>query len=88
VTLHRAVATAMVHGPAAGLALLDPLAGDERLVRGHRYLAVRAHLLERAGDHERAIEHYRAAAERTASIPERSSLTTRAARLAGSPTRG
>ena len=51
VTLNRAVAVAMVHGPAAGLALLEPL--DERLPGHHRLDAVRGHLLEMLGDGER-----------------------------------
>ncbi len=42
VPLNRAVATAKVHGPAAGLALLVSLLDDERVTRGHRYHAVRA----------------------------------------------
>ena len=50
-------------------------------VAHYRLDAVRAHLLERAGDYERALVHYRAAAERTASIPERNYLTSKAARL-------
>jgi predicted RNA polymerase sigma factor len=50
VTLNRALATAMVHGPAAGLALLEPL--QEQLANHHRLDAVRAHLLEMAGDTE------------------------------------
>jgi predicted RNA polymerase sigma factor len=55
---------------------------DGRL-RGHYRLdAVRAHLLERAGEHERALAHYLAAAERTSSIPERDYLRARATRLA------
>jgi predicted RNA polymerase sigma factor len=90
VSLNHAIAVAMVHGPAAGLALLEPLDSDGRL-RGHYRLdAVRGHLLERAGEPERAIEYYRSAAERTASIPERNYLTTRAARLAAAalPGRG
>ncbi|MCA9514198.1 MAG: RNA polymerase sigma factor, partial [Myxococcales bacterium] len=49
VALSHAVAEAMVHGPAHGLARLDELARDPRLARGHRVDAVRAHLLERAG---------------------------------------
>jgi len=82
VSLNRAIAAAMVHGPERGLELLAALDGDARL-RGHYRLdAVRAHLHERAGDPERAIAHYRAAAERTASIPERDYLTLKAARLA------
>jgi RNA polymerase sigma factor (sigma-70 family) len=82
VTLNRAIAEAMVHGPRAGLDLLEPLDADARL-RGHYRLdAVRGHFLEMAGDHERAVTHYRAAAERTASLPERNYLLTKAARLA------
>jgi len=82
VTLNHAVATAMVHGPAAGLARLEALDADERLAGHHRLAAVRAHLLELAGNHEQAIEQYRIAAERTTSIPERNYLLTQAAQLA------
>ncbi|HEX5725312.1 MAG TPA: sigma-70 family RNA polymerase sigma factor [Longimicrobiaceae bacterium] len=81
VALNRAIAAAMVHGPEVGLQLLQALDADARLRGNHRLDAVRAHLLERAGDPERAIAHYRAAAERTASIPERDYLLTKAARL-------
>ncbi|CAM5499622.1 RNA polymerase sigma24 factor [Streptomyces xanthochromogenes] len=80
ITLNRAVATAMVHGPAAGLALLaDP---PPALVGHHRLHAVRAHLHELAGDREAAVADYRAAAHRTASLPEQHHLSLRAARLA------
>jgi RNA polymerase sigma factor (sigma-70 family) len=79
VTLNRAIAAAMVDGPATGLALLEGL--DERLPGHHRLDAVRAHLLEMAGDRDAAIAHYRTAAGRTASVAERDYLTTRAARL-------
>src|SRR4029450_13333534 len=48
VALNRAIAAAMVHGPAAGLMLLEPL--DEQLARHYRLDAVRAHLHEMAGD--------------------------------------
>jgi predicted RNA polymerase sigma factor len=82
VSLNRAVAAAMVHGPAAGLALLEALDADPRLRGHHRLDAVRAHLHETAGDAERAVVHYRAAAERTASTPERNYLLVKAARLA------
>ena len=60
VTLNRAVAAGMADGPAAGLAVLDSVA--ERLDGNYRVDAVRAHLLELAGDTENALEHYRAAA--------------------------
>jgi RNA polymerase sigma factor (sigma-70 family) len=84
VSLNRAIAAAMVHGPAAGLELLEALDADPRLRGHHRLDAVRAHLHETAGDPARAIAHYRAAAERTASTPERNYLLVRAARLAAS----
>jgi len=79
VSLNRAIAAAMVDGPAAGLALLEPL--DERLAGHHRLHAVRAHLLEMSGDVDAAVAEYRAAAGRTKSVPEQNYLTTQAARL-------
>ncbi len=79
VTLNRAIAAAMVEGPAAGLTLLDGL--EERLAGHHRLDAVRAHLLEMDGDPEAAIARYRMAAGRTTSVAERNYLLTRAARL-------
>jgi predicted RNA polymerase sigma factor len=82
VSLNRAIAAAMVRGPAEGLKLLEALDADARLSGHYRLDAVRAHLYQMAGDDERAIAHYRAAAERTTSIPERDYLTTKAARLA------
>jgi predicted RNA polymerase sigma factor len=81
VMLNHAIATAMVHGPSSGLELLLELDSDGRLNGHHRLDAVRAHLLELAGDHDAAIAHYRIAAGRTASIPERNYLMTQAARL-------
>jgi predicted RNA polymerase sigma factor len=81
VSLNRAIAVAMVHGPAAGLALLDQLAAGGELAAHHRLDAVRAHLLEKAGDLGGALVHYRMAAERTTSIPERDYLLSQAARL-------
>jgi predicted RNA polymerase sigma factor len=86
VTLNHAVAVAMVAGPQAGLDLVAGLAGDERIARSHRVDAVRAHLLEMAGDHAAAREAYRSAARRTTSMPERRHLVARAARLAGEAT--
>ena len=82
VALNHAVAAAMVHGPAAGLELLDGLDRDRRLAGHYRLDAVRGHLLERAGNRAGALAHYRAAAEGTASLPERNYLLTKAARLA------
>jgi RNA polymerase sigma factor (sigma-70 family) len=83
VTLNHAVAVAMVHGPRAGLELLATLDGDDRIATHHRLDAVRAHLLELAGDHAAARAGYRTAARRTTSLPEQRYLEGRAARLAG-----
>lgn len=79
--LSHAVATAMVDGPAAGLAELDELASDPLLGRSHRLTAARGHLLERAGQRETAMTAYRDAANRTTSTAERTYLLLRAARL-------
>ncbi|MCW3066322.1 MAG: putative polymerase, sigma-24 subunit, subfamily [Solirubrobacterales bacterium] len=81
VTLNHAVAVAMVHGPEAGLELLAPLDADERMATNHRLDAVRAHLLELAGDREGARERYRRAARRTTSLPEQRYLEAKASRL-------
>lgn len=76
VALNRAVAVAMVHGPRAGLAELGSLEV------GHRVHAVRAHLLELAGEREAAGAAYREAARLSRSIPEQRYLALRAATLA------
>lgn len=81
VTLNHAIAAAMVHGATKGLELLDALKADPSLADHHRLYAVRAHLLELAGDREGAVSHYRAAAGKTGSLPERNYLLTQAARL-------
>jgi predicted RNA polymerase sigma factor len=81
VTLSRAVAVANVHGPTAGLALLGTLDADQRMAHTHRLEAVRAHLLEQAGDTAAARESYLRAAKMTASLPEQRYLELRAARL-------
>lgn len=86
VVLNHAIAEAMVHGPRAGLKLLDALDSDLRMATHHRLAAVRAHLLELAGDSRAAIAHYQAAAARTTSIPERNYLVTQAAKLTASAT--
>jgi RNA polymerase sigma factor (sigma-70 family) len=82
VTLNRVVAVAMVRGPRAGLELLAAAEADPALSGHHRTHAVRAHLLEMAGDRDAAHAQYRLAAQRTLSIPERRYLESRAARLA------
>ncbi|MEW1837299.1 DUF6596 domain-containing protein [Nonomuraea angiospora] len=81
VTLNRAIALAEIEGPAAGLALLSTLDGDERMAGHHRLLSVRAHLLEKTGDPAGAYEHYRRAAKSTASLAEQRYLESRAGRV-------
>jgi RNA polymerase sigma factor (sigma-70 family) len=79
VTLNHAVAVAMVDGPQAGLALLATL--DGALAESHRLVAVRAHLLELAGDKGAACAAFREAARRTTSLPEQRYLEGRAGKL-------
>ncbi|HEY2436638.1 MAG TPA: RNA polymerase sigma factor, partial [Solirubrobacteraceae bacterium] len=82
VTLNKAVALAMVDGPQAGLELLATIDDDESMAHTHRLDAVRAHLLELAGDVDAARASYRRAAKLTRSVPEQRYLALRAARLA------
>jgi RNA polymerase sigma factor (sigma-70 family) len=84
VTINRIVAVAMVRGPRAGLEQLEAAEADPVLSGHHRTHAVRAHLLEMAGDLDAADAQYRSAAQRTLSIPERRYLESRAARVASS----
>jgi RNA polymerase sigma factor (sigma-70 family) len=81
VRLNHAVAVAMVRGPEAGLELLDRLEGDERLARDHRLHAVRAHLLETAGDRRAARTAYQQAARLATALAHQRYLNSRIARL-------
>jgi RNA polymerase sigma factor (sigma-70 family) len=83
VTLSRAVALARVHGPLAGLALVGTVDPGGAAGHAHRVEAVRAHLLEEAGEPAAARESYLAAARLTANLPEQRYLQLRAARLPG-----
>ncbi len=81
VLLNRAVAIAMVRGPAAGLAAIDALGSDPRIQAHHRIDAVRGHLYAMTGDAQRAAIHLQQAAARTSSMPERNYLLAKAVRL-------
>ena len=83
VALNHAVAVAMVRGPRAGLDLLAELEADERIAGDHRLDAVRAHLLEMAGERAAAREAYLRAARQTANLPQQRYLNARADSLAG-----
>jgi RNA polymerase sigma factor (sigma-70 family) len=78
VTLGKAVALAMVHGPEDGLRHLADADTDPALADHHRLHAVRAHLLDLAGDQQAAREQYALAAQRTMSTPEQRYLSSRA----------
>jgi RNA polymerase sigma factor (sigma-70 family) len=77
VTLSRIVAVAMVEGPRVGLERLSSV--ESELAGHHRYYAVRAHLLDLAGDTVNARAEYEVAARRTLSLPEQRYLRARAA---------
>jgi predicted RNA polymerase sigma factor len=77
--LGRAVAVAMVHGPAAGLASTEDLAAT--LGQHHRFHAVRAHLCEMAGHPSRAAAEYAAAARYATNAAEKRYLERQQARL-------
>ncbi|MBJ7602138.1 MAG: sigma-70 family RNA polymerase sigma factor [Candidatus Dormibacteraeota bacterium] len=81
VDLNHAVAVGMAQGPQAGLDLLDELQADERIAEDHRLHAVRAHLLEMAGDRAAARDSYLAAARRATNLSQQRHLHSRAARL-------
>jgi RNA polymerase sigma-70 factor, ECF subfamily len=81
VALNRAVAVAMVEGPAAGLTLMDDLAASGELDGYHLLHAARADLLRRLGRTAEAATAYRRALEHTANPVERAFLTRRLAEV-------
>jgi predicted RNA polymerase sigma factor len=81
IALNHVVAVAMARGPDEGLALLSSIEGDDHLAEDHRLAAVRAHLLEMAGDLVGAREAYEEAASRTTSVPQQRYLRLRASKL-------
>lgn len=82
VELNRAVAVGFASGPAAGLAIIDAVAGDPRLGRTHLLPAIRADLLRRLGRTAEAAEEYREARARARTAPERGFIDRRRAELA------
>jgi RNA polymerase sigma-70 factor, ECF subfamily len=77
VELNRAVAVGLADGPAAGLALLEPLLGDSALERYQPLHAAHAELLSRAGDAAGAARAYERAIALTANAVERAELERR-----------
>jgi RNA polymerase sigma factor (sigma-70 family) len=81
VVLNHAVAVAMAEGPERGLGLLRSIEADKRIAGDHRLHAVRAHLLEMAGDRVGARFSYLEAAKRATNLSRQRYLNERAARL-------
>ena len=81
VELNRAVAVGMADGPAAGLALVDALAGTGALVGYHLLPATRADLLRRLGRNDQAAQAYREAHALAGTDAERRYLTRRLAEV-------
>jgi RNA polymerase sigma-70 factor (ECF subfamily) len=77
VALNRAVAVAMVEGPAAGLAALDTVANDPHLATYPYLAATRADLLRRLGRTHDAAQAYRTALSLATNALERDYLTRR-----------
>jgi RNA polymerase sigma factor (sigma-70 family) len=82
VALNHAVAVSMIAGPRAGLELVDGLDADPRINADRRFHAVRAHLLEMAGDDAAALEAYRAAAQAATNLQQLRYLNEQIGRLA------
>jgi RNA polymerase sigma-70 factor (ECF subfamily) len=81
VALNRAVAIAMVEGPAAGLAALDAVADDPHLASYPYLAATRADLLRRLGRSHDAAQAYRDALALAANTAEKDFLTRRLAEV-------
>jgi RNA polymerase sigma-70 factor (ECF subfamily) len=84
IELNRAVAVAMVRGPAAGLAIVDRIAADGTLDDYHLLHAARADLLRRLGEREAATVAYRRARELAGNTAEQAFLDRRLRELAAS----
>jgi RNA polymerase sigma-70 factor (ECF subfamily) len=78
VELNRAVAVGMAEGPAAGLAIIDAIAGESALKNYHLLSSVRADFLHKLGRHKEARAEFRRAASLTQNSRERDLLLSRA----------
>ena len=83
VALNRAVAVAMLDGPEAGIAALNPLTSEPALRGSHRVWAVRADLHRRRGDNSAAIADYDKALDLVSNDAERRYLAAARRRIAG-----
>ncbi|TDD80420.1 RNA polymerase sigma factor [Actinomadura rubrisoli] len=85
VALNRAVAVAMVSGPATALAEVEELEQDERLAGYHYLPAMKADLLRRLGRSADAAAAYARAIALAGNDAERAFLTARLAETGGAP---
>jgi len=85
VELNRAVAVAELHGPAAGLELVEAVVADGALDGYHLLHAVRGDLLQRLGHTAAAQTEFVRAAELTENAAERAMLLDRATAHPASP---
>jgi RNA polymerase sigma-70 factor (ECF subfamily) len=83
VELNRAIALAMVEGPAAGIAAIERFEADPVLARYYLLPAALGGLWVKQGDFTRAAQHYREALTRSCSAPERRFLEKQLARCGG-----
>jgi RNA polymerase sigma-70 factor, ECF subfamily len=81
VELNRAVAVAMAHGPAAGLAIVESLAATQSLPDYHLLPAVRADLLRRLHRSQEAARYYGEALSLVKTDSERRFLARRLAEM-------
>jgi RNA polymerase sigma-70 factor, ECF subfamily len=81
IELNRAVAVGLGDGPAAGLALLEPLLGDSTLEHYQPLHAAHAELLSRAGDAGGAAGAYERAIALSSNAVERAELERRLSAL-------
>jgi len=78
VELNRAVAVGMALGPAAGLAIVEPLVSEPSLKNYHLLPSVRGDLLSKLGRREEARAEFERAATLTRNVRERELLLARA----------
>ena len=88
VELNRAVALAMLFGPAAGLEVVDALASEPALKSYHLLPSVRGDLLQKLGRLDEARTEFERAASLTRNERERKLLLDRAAVVSLSPPAG
>jgi RNA polymerase sigma factor (sigma-70 family) len=81
VELNRAVAVGFAEGPAAGLAIVDAIAGEPALAKYHLLPTVRADFLAKLGRNDEAITELERAIELTTNDREKKLLRARAAAL-------